>query len=118
MRYLFLIAALCFANVCFAGFFTPVVTGVSPNAGPPGGGTVVTVTGVNFSGTNSVHFGATTATSFTVNNDSQITATAPAGAPGAVDVTVTNPAGTSAITQADQYTYMVTPVRLQDFQVK
>ena len=37
---------------------------------------------------------------------------------GLYDVTVTNPAGSSAPTQADQYTYMVTPVTLQDFNVK
>ena len=118
MRYLFLIAALCFANVCFAGFTTPTVTSVSPNTGAPAGGTSVTVTGTNFSGVTAVQFGANAATTFTVNTLTQITATAPAGSSGTVDVRVSNPAGTSAITAADQFTYVATAVRLQEFDVK
>jgi Bacterial Ig-like domain (group 3)/IPT/TIG domain/Tyrosine-protein kinase ephrin type A/B receptor-like len=87
----------------------PVVTGVSPASGPLAGGTSVTITGSGFTGASAVAFGATAATSFTVNSDTSITATAPAGASvGAVDVTVTTPNGTSATSQNDQYTY--TPV--------
>ena len=44
------------------------------------------------------------ATSFTVNNASTITATAPAGS-GSVDVQVTTPGGTSATSANDQFTY-------------
>jgi hypothetical protein len=40
----------------------------------------------------------------TVNSDSQITATSPAGT-GTVDVTVVVPGGTSATSAADQFTY-------------
>ena len=36
-------------------------------------------------------FGSTPATTFTVNSGTQITATAPAGSAGPVDVTVTTP---------------------------
>jgi hypothetical protein len=114
MRYLLLVAALCFANVCFAGF-TPTVTSVSPNTGTPAGGTSVTVTGTSFTGSTAVHFGANAATTFTVDSNTQITATSPPGA-GTVDVTVSN-GGTSATSPADQFTYAVTPVRLQDFDV-
>jgi len=118
MRYLLLIVAICFANICLAGFPVPTVTAVSPNSGPPAGGTIVTVTGTNFTGATSVHFGANLASPFTVDSATQITATAPAGASGAVDVTVTTGGGTSPTSQADQYTYIMTPVRLQEFHVK
>jgi hypothetical protein len=52
-----------------------------------------------------VNFGGTAATTFTVDNANQITATAPAHAAGTVDVTVTAAGGTSANTAADDYTY-------------
>ncbi len=56
-------------------------------------------------GATAVNFGATNATSFTVNSATQITATAPAGR-GTVDITVTTPAGgTSGTSNADQFTY-------------
>src|SRR5205823_3641635 len=45
----------------------------------------------------------------TVNNATQITATAPAHAAGTVDVTVTTTGGTSATGAADQYTYVAAP---------
>ena len=77
------------------------VTGLSPTGGPTAGGTPVTITGTNFSGATAVKFGATAATSFTVNSATSITAVAPAGAAGSVDVTVTTPAGTSATSAAD-----------------
>jgi len=118
MRYLFLIVAICFANVCLAGFPVPTVTAVSPNTGAPAGGNTVTVTGTAFTGASAVQFGANLATPFTVDSATQITATAPAGASGTVDVRVTTQGGTSPVTPADQYTYAVTPVRLQDFHVK
>ncbi|HEY0306888.1 MAG TPA: FG-GAP-like repeat-containing protein, partial [Acidobacteriaceae bacterium] len=82
----------------------PTVTGVSPNTGPVTGGTVVTITGTNFTGTTSVLFGTHAAT-FTVVSATQITATAPSGS-GSIDVTVTAPAGTSAISVLDQFTYI------------
>jgi hypothetical protein len=87
----------------------PTVTGVSPSAGPTGGGTSVTITGTNLTGATGVAFGSTAATSFTVNSATQITATAPAGTAGTVDVTVTTPGGTSTTSTADQYTYAAPP---------
>ena len=117
MRYLVLLAGLCFANVCLAGFVTPQVTSISPTGGAAAGGTSVVVTGLNFSGSTSINFGRTPATSFTVDSNTQVTAVSPAGT-GTVDVTVTNPAGTSAPTQADLFTYAATPVTLQEFGVK
>lgn len=49
-------------------------------------------------------FGVTNAAAMNLDSDTQITATSPAGA-GTVDVTVTIPAGTSATSAADQFTY-------------
>jgi alpha-tubulin suppressor-like RCC1 family protein len=82
----------------------PVITKLTPNVGLTSGGTVVTITGANFTGTTAVAFGANSATSFTVNSESTITAVAPAGS-STVDVTVTSPEGTSAIVTADHFTY-------------
>ena len=88
----------------------PTVTSVAPNAGSIAGNATVIVTGTNFTGATAVKFGGTNAASFVVNSATQITAVTPAGSPGAVDVTVTTPAGTSAINQpADQYTYIGPP---------
>ncbi|SJZ82152.1 repeat domain (List_Bact_rpt) [Trichlorobacter thiogenes] len=85
----------------------PTVTGISPSSGPAFGGTIVTITGSNLTGATAVMFGSTAATGFTVNSDSQITAVAPAGSTGTVDITVTTPGGISATSSADQFTYLV-----------
>jgi hypothetical protein len=82
----------------------PAVSKLGPTKGPAGGGTEVKITGTGFSGATSVHFGSQEA-SFTVTASTKIVATAPAGAVGTVDVTVTNPVGTSAATTADHYKY-------------
>lgn len=84
----------------------PTVTGVNPPSGPMAGGTSVTITGSKFTGATSVKFGTSAATTFTVNSDTQITATSPAAAAGVVDVTVTTPSGTSAIGINDRFTYL------------
>ncbi|RAI97055.1 S-layer family protein [Paenibacillus pabuli] len=87
----------------------PTITSVSPTSGPTTGGTTVTLNGTNLNGATAVKFGATAATSYTVNSATQITATAPAGSAGTVDVTVTTPGGTSTTSAADQYTYIAAP---------
>jgi hypothetical protein len=82
------------------------VTGVAPNAGAPAGGTAVTISGNGFStGTTSVKFGTTAAASFTVVNDSTLTAVTPAHAAGTVNVTVTTSRGTSPASPLDQFTF-------------
>ena len=88
----------------------PTVTGVSPTSGSAAGGTQVTITGTSFTGAKGVKFGGTAATNVSVNSDTSITATAPAGQAGPVDVTVTTPGGTSATSSADQFTYTPPPV--------
>jgi hypothetical protein len=89
----------------------PVVTGVSPSSGPTTGGTTVTITGTNFTGTTAVTFGGVAATDVTVNSaGTQITAVDPAGTAGEVDILVTTPSGgTSAPVTADQFAYAAPP---------
>jgi alpha-tubulin suppressor-like RCC1 family protein len=86
----------------------PSVSGVSPASGPQPGGTSVTITGANLAEASSVRFGATTASSFTVNSVTSITATSPAGA-GVVDVTVTTPVSTSGTNATDKFSYLPPP---------
>ena len=83
---------------------TTSVSRVSPASGTPAGGDIVTITGSGFTGATGVNFGSTSATTFQVNSDSQITVTSPIGT-GTVDITVVTPAGTSPTSTADQFTY-------------
>ncbi len=85
----------------------PTLAGLTPNHGPVGGGTVVTITGTNFTGASAVSFGGTAAQSYTVNSPTQITATSPAHAAGPVDVTVTTAGGASL---PQTFTYYDQPV--------
>ena len=90
----------------------PAVTHVSPSAGPTSGGTPVTITGTNLSNATAVKFGTASAM-ITADSATSITATAPAGATGTVDVTVATAGGTSATGAADQYTYVPAPTVTQ-----
>jgi hypothetical protein len=83
----------------------PVITAISPSAGPRRGGTTVTLTGTGFSGATKVTFGTLAATSYTVVSATRITAVSPAQAPGSVYISVTTAGGTSANVAADRYTY-------------
>ncbi len=92
----------------FSYLGTPTVTAVNPNAGPLGGGTIVTITGTGFATESTVAFGVTAATNVTVNSLTSITATSPAGT-GTVDVTVTTPEGTSSTSPSDDFSYLPVP---------
>jgi hypothetical protein len=81
----------------------PTVTAVLPATGASSG-TPILLVGQYFTGATAVSFGGTTATSYSVLSDSEILAVAPALPPGAVDVTVTTAAGTSATSAADLFT--------------
>lgn len=85
----------------------PTVTGVSPKLGPAAGGATVTITGSDLASATAVKFGSKTA-SFTVESANTIIATAPAGS-ATVDVTVIAPAGTSPVSSADRFTYLLAP---------
>jgi hypothetical protein len=72
----------------------PYIEKVTPNTGPKAGGTVVVLTGANFTDVNTVHFGGTNAT-FELVNSTVLIATSPAYAiDGIVDISVTSPFGT------------------------
>ncbi|HVX20709.1 MAG TPA: IPT/TIG domain-containing protein, partial [Acidimicrobiales bacterium] len=84
------------------------VTGLDTTTGPTTGGTSVVVHGTNFSQALAVDFGSNPAT-FTVDSDTELTATAPPGPAGTVDVTVSTPPGPSATSPADRFTYVAVP---------
>jgi hypothetical protein len=83
----------------------PTITSLNIISGSTAGGTVVTLTGTNLTGTASVTFGGVAGTALTVNSDTSITVTTPAGTAGAKDVVVTTPSG--SVTSAGGYTYVV-----------
>ena len=63
----------------------------------------MSIVGSGFTGATAVDFGAFVVGSFTVVDDSHITAGLPVGSSGAVDVVVTTPGGSSAVTSADVF---------------
>ena len=76
----------------------------------------VTITGSGFTGATAVHFGAAAATNVTVVNDAEITCTVPTSEQSdTVDVTVTTPAGTSALTDGDTYSYVPVVLGLSSY---
>jgi hypothetical protein len=83
----------------------PTIKKLAPKKGPAAGGTTVTITGTGFTGATAVHFGTPEGTGLKVNSDKSITVTVPAHAKGTVDVTVTTPNGTSAISAKDHFKY-------------
>jgi hypothetical protein len=83
----------------------PTVTGLSPAGGVSSGGTPVTITGTDLGTTTAVYFGGTAASSFTIDSDTQVTAVTRAQTNGTVDVSVTDSAGTSPATAADEFTF-------------
>lgn len=75
-------------------FSTPLpvsITSFTPTIG--GSGTSVVITGTNLNSASAVSFGGTAASSFTIDNDTQITAIVGSGANGSVSVTT--PSGTA-----------------------
>jgi hypothetical protein len=84
---------------------TPTVTAISPNSGPTGGGTSITITGTGFATGATVTIGGAAATNVVVDSTgASITATTPAGTAGAVDVVVTN-TGSESATLTGGFTY-------------
>lgn len=79
------------------------VTSLSPVTGPITGGTTVTLVGTGFTGATSVSFGSVPGTGLSVTSDGELSVVTPAAGAGAVDVTVTTPAG--AWTARKAFTY-------------
>ncbi len=71
----------------------PQIKSFTPSSGPVG--TVVTITGVSLTQATTVKFGGVAATSFTVNSDTQVTATVPSGAKTG-KIVITTPGGTAS----------------------
>jgi hypothetical protein len=91
---------------------SPIVNSISPNSGPSAGGTIVTVTGSHFTGANAVDFGPAAGLKVSDVSDTQITVVSPSQdvvGQRTADVRVITPAGTSAITPADVFTYVLPP---------
>jgi len=96
------------ADVFTYAYPKPILSGISPNSGPAGGGTTVTVSGTGFTGATSVSFGATSVTTtISVNAaGTQLTVKSPPGTSGsAVSVKVTTLGGTSTTVSAGTFTY-------------
>lgn len=75
----------------------PGIVSLSPTHGPVAGGSRVIISGHDFSGADAVDFGTVPAAGFSVDSDTQITATLPPGrSAGAVPLTVTTLAGTAS----------------------
>ncbi|MBN1368441.1 MAG: IPT/TIG domain-containing protein [Dehalococcoidales bacterium] len=83
----------------FTFYGTPTITSFSPQSGTTGASIIITGTG--FNGATSVTFGGVSASTITVNSDTQITATVGSGATGAVSVT--GPGGTGI---KESFTYV------------
>jgi uncharacterized repeat protein (TIGR03803 family) len=71
---------------------TPTIKTFSPTSGPVG--TSVVITGTSLQQASAVKFGGKAATTFTVNSDTQVTATVPTGAVTG-KITITTPGGTA-----------------------
>src|ERR1700722_8046575 len=100
---LLLSAVLCFSGPVAAAF--PQITGVSPYFGDTAGGTEVVISGDGLGSVTQVLFGSTPATILSTSRH-RVTVSAPAHAPQAVHVTVTNANGHfSPIGETDYFVY-------------
>ena len=70
---------------------TPMISSVSPSSGGVSGGTVLTITGVNFVSGLSVSVGTQACLSVTFVSSTQVTCTTPAASAGMANVSLTNP---------------------------
>jgi hypothetical protein len=93
----------------------PFVNAVNPNHGSTAGGNYINVFGEHFTGATGVQFGSAPALArcsfgpggcFYINSDTNITVNTPPGS-GTVDIKVIGPAGTSATSKADLFTFIV-----------
>jgi subtilisin family serine protease len=88
----------------------PTVTDIDPTAGPTAGGQTVVITGTDFIDVVGLYFGTAPVAEFTVDSDTQITATSPAYASeGTVEIEVTAVGGTSTYLAPYEYEYIDAP---------
>ena len=88
---------------------SPVIVAVSPSAGPSVGGTAITLTGADFTGTTSVTIGGAPCTNVQVVSSTSVTAVTPAGTVGAKTVALTTPSGTASLASGFTYATVVVP---------
>ncbi len=86
----------------------PTILGLSQTKGQLGGGTELTISGLNLINATRVDFGTKQA-GIVSTSPTQVVVTIPAGNSGAVYVRVTTAGGTSAPTTAGQFTYLAAP---------
>jgi hypothetical protein len=91
------------SNNSFTFYNVPAIGSFSPNLG--GNGTAVTITGTDLYGATEVKIGNKTASSFTVDSSTQITAKVGSGSTG--KIAVTTPGGKS--TSSSSFTYYKAP---------
>jgi hypothetical protein len=82
------------------------VESISPDVGPAGGGTTVTIHGKGFVGVKKVTFGGVDGAHLTIHSDSELTAESPATVAGAVDVQVVTPGATTAKDSSARFVYL------------
>jgi len=82
----------------------PSISSLSSSALGTAGGTTLIITGSGFTDASGVSFGGIAAGDFAVSDDATITVTVPPEPAGVWDVTVSSPAGTSALVSADRVT--------------
>ncbi|MEI6752953.1 MAG: FISUMP domain-containing protein [Paludibacter sp.] len=92
------------AGSMFMITYPPTITWFTPSIG--GNGTTITINGTNFNGTSSVTIGGIAASSFTVVDNTTITATVANGSTGTISVT--NQDGTA--TSGDKFTFVAAPI--------
>ena len=83
----------------------PTIKKISAKKGPASGGTTVTITGTDLSGPLRVTFGGVAAPAYADGSATAMTATAPPGTSGTVEVSVTTPNGTTPASSHADYTY-------------
>ena len=89
----------------------PAPTGVFPTTGVTAGGDSVAITGTSLTGTTSVNFGTTPATTFTVVGDTEIDAITPVHLVGTVPINITTPGGTdSSLSFSFQSSPVISPI--------
>ncbi|MHB8873711.1 MAG: IPT/TIG domain-containing protein [Myxococcaceae bacterium] len=89
-----LVGAVTYADITLGN--APTLTSIYPAKGPSTGGTVALLVGTELVQGARVLFGSTAATGVTVMSATRLSAVAPAGVVGPVDISVINPDGQSA----------------------
>ena len=91
----------------------PIVDIVNPDSGPTTGGSIVVITGKNFSAPLSIAFGSVPATSFNINSATQLTVLSPStGTAGPVDIRVTKGSDVSPAGPKTKFTYVASSPKI------